>query len=315
MSLSGETVPGAQARCHPSKSASRSPTSARGLALWSMATSGVLLVLLAAAWHASGSVLALAQASDSLADGFTAVVLLLALRVSAGAPDDGHPFGHHGAQPIAALIVAVLTGVLAIEVLRSAIGGLLDGDTPRLPWMVAAVFGTKLVAKAAIVVAASGHRGTRASPVARAIRIDARNDVAVSGLAILGFFSARYGHPSVDAWLAIPVAVWIGVAGVQLAMDNIRLLMGQAPADATQAELRVVVAAVAGVRRVTELRARHHGTSIVVRATIVVEDTLTLRQALTIGEATERALMARDDISDAAINVTLDQVSPGVAHH
>lgn len=278
----------------------------RALTQWSIALSGVLLFLLGAAWHFSGSVLALAQASDSLADGFTAGVLLLALRVSAEVADDNHPFGHHGAQPIAALVVAVLTGVLAVEVMRSAVDGLLGGETPKLHWVVALAFLLKLVAKGAIGLVATRQQRSHPSPVTQAIRVDARNDVAVSGLALLGFLAARFGHPSVDAWLALPVAAWIGFAGIQLAMENIRLLMGGAPSEAAQSDLRESVAAVAGVLHIAELRARYYGTSIVVRATIVVDDKLGVREAQTIAEAVERSLLTRADVSDAAIKLSAD---------
>ena len=46
--------------------------------------------------------------------------------------------------------------------------------------------------------------------------MDARNDVLVGLLALVGYFVARYGWPSLDAWLALPIALWIGTSGVLL---------------------------------------------------------------------------------------------------
>ncbi len=276
---------------------------AKALVLWSIGVSVVLLLFLGAMWLASGSVLALAQASDSLADSFTAAVMLVALSVGAAKADDNHPFGHHGAQPIAALVVAVLTGVLAVEVMRSAIGGLVAGELPTLHWAVAAAFAAKVVAKGSIAWFATRTQRMGSSPVVRALGVDARNDVAVSTLALIGFACARFGHPSVDLWLAIPLAGWIGFAGIQLATENISLLMGEAPDETIQAELRQALAAIDGVQNLRDFRARHYGTAISVRATIRVDSGLSVGEAQAIAEAAEHELLTRPDVSDIAVTL------------
>ena len=67
----------------------------------------------------------LAQGSDSLLDLGGGAILAYSAWIAAHAADDDHPFGHHRAEPIGALVTAVLAGVLAFEVLRSGIGALL----------------------------------------------------------------------------------------------------------------------------------------------------------------------------------------------
>ena len=73
------------------------------------------------------SQLALAQAADSFLDVFTASVLAYTMAISALPSDENHPFGHARAQPIGALVAAVIAGILAIEVGRSAIEALISG--------------------------------------------------------------------------------------------------------------------------------------------------------------------------------------------
>src|SRR5690606_3951461 len=168
-------------------------------------------------------------------------------------PDEGHPLGHARAEPIAALVVAVLAGVLSVEVIRGALVALTTGAQPELGWPVAAVFAAKVAFKGAIVIlatrAARGHR----NPVLDALRVDSRNDVLVGGVALVGFVLVRAGFPAMDAWLAIVVAAYVAYAGVRLARENVGLLMGAAAPKERRAELLEIARAVPGVRRVDAL--------------------------------------------------------------
>ena len=69
----------------------------------------------------SGSQLALAQAADSVSDMFAGVVLTWAVKQASQPADAEHPLGHGRAEPLAALAVALLAGVLSVEVLRTAV--------------------------------------------------------------------------------------------------------------------------------------------------------------------------------------------------
>ena len=88
--------------------------------LVTLAGSGALVAGLFGAYIVFGSQLALAQAADSFMDVFTAGVLTWTVIVAAKPQDENHPFGHSRAEPIGGLVVAVVAGVLAIEVARSA---------------------------------------------------------------------------------------------------------------------------------------------------------------------------------------------------
>lgn len=258
---------------------------------------------LVAAYFLFDSRLALAQAADSFADIFTATALFVSLRVAAQPPDEGHPIGHQRAEPIAALVAAVVAGVLAVEVLRDAITALLSGAEPTMAWPLVWMFLLKVGAKAAIAAVASAAHEKRGSPALSALYVDARNDVLVGVLAVLGFFAARYGWLGLDAWLAIPVAVWIGASGVDLARENIGLLMGQAPSETRRDALAKVAAEVPGVRAVTEVHARHHGADLELLVSVVVDPELTMRRAHDIGHAVEARLIAEPDVCHAVAHL------------
>lgn len=274
------------------------------LLLASSVVSVALLVGLGAAYLRTGSTLALAQAADSLADSLTGLGLLWALHVSRKPPDDEHPYGHQGAQPIAALVVAMLVGALALEVLLQAIEALTTDTVPALGWSIAAALGTKVVIKSVFVAFASRKALLRSNATLRAFRVDAASDVVVGVASLAGFFGAKYGGlPSLDAWLALPVAVWIGISGLSLARENIDLLMGVAPPRAWRDRLATAVAAIPGVRGVAGVRARSFGDGNHVWVEIRVDPHLTVGQAHDLGEAVEQQLMQHEGVCDAVVHV------------
>ena len=277
----------------------------RILTMATLLGSGALVIGLFTAYVVFGSQLALAQAGDSFMDVFTAAVLMWTVTVSAKPQDDDHPFGHSRAEPIGGLVVAVIAGVLAIEIARSAVAALIANERVELDYLLVAAFGAKTVFKSFVFVLSSRARKRTRSPAMKALAVDARNDVLVSLLAIGGFFAARSGFPTLDSWLALPVALWIAWAGVELARDNIRYLMGEAPPAERQEELRQLAADIPGVISAHDLRAHFLGTELQVHLHIVVGDTLSVQEAHDIGEAVRVALEDQDDVGHCSVHIDI----------
>ena len=277
----------------------------RSLSVVSLTFSAALVGGLFFVYLQFNSQLALAQAADSLMDVFTAGVLAFAIRVAALPRDENHPFGHSRAEPVGALITAVVAGVLAIEVGRSALTALLTGSRPELGWPLAALFAGKLGFKA--IVALFGWRMVKggAGPGIAALTIDARNDVLINSIALAGYFGAKAGFPQLDAWLALPSVLWIGWSGWKLAAENIRLLMGEAPPVERQNELKALARAVVGVRDIPSVLAQHMGTRLHVHIEIAVDETLTIKQAHDVGEAVREKLENEPDVAHAAVHIDI----------
>lgn len=267
--------------------------------LGSVALAGVLL----AVHIRSGSQLALAQAADSLADTLGAAALLWAVRASARPPDEEHPTGHARAESIAALIVAVLVGVLAVEVLRSAVAALAGSTPVKLDWPVAAVFAAKVGFKAVILGRASTLLRHRRNPVLVALRTDARNDLLVGALALLGFVLTRVGLPRLDSILAIGVALYIAVSGLQLGRENVSLLLGKSVSPEHQQQLASQARSVAGVIGIQDVVAIWHGPWLHVQLTATVDDSLRLREAHAIGHAVERRLLMELEVRQVSVHI------------
>lgn len=277
----------------------------RWITIVTLLGSGALVAGLFASYLMFGSQLALAQAGDSFMDVFTAAVLMWTVTVAAQPEDEEHPFGHSRAEPIGGLVVAVIAGVLAIEITRSAVLALWTNSPVKLDMLLVVVFAIKAVFKSGVYAFSSAARKRTNSPAMKALAVDARNDVLISVLAIGGFFGARHGFPTLDAWLALPVAAWIAWSGIELARDNIRYLMGEAPPQERQDELVKMAGIVDGVVDAHDLRAHFIGTHLQVNLHIVVAETLTVLEAHDIGEAVRIKLEAEDDVVHCSVHIDI----------
>ena len=243
--------------------------------------------------------LAFAQAADSLVDVAGAIILTLAVRVGRTPRDSRHPMGHSRAEPLGALAIAALATVLAFEVGKSAVATLLGRPDVRLTGLLLGLFVAKVVFKAVLFAYARADRG----PAVRALAVDARNDMLVGAVAVIGFFAARFGARSLDAGLALPLALWIGWSGLALGKENIDLLMGIAPSQARQGDLLALAASVPGVIDAHDLRAHYLGSELSVHVHISVPGELTVRQGHDIGEAVRVLLFAESDVVDCTVHV------------
>lgn len=278
--------------------------------LASSIVSAVLLVVLAAAYLATGSKLALAQAVDSLADMLTGFALFWVWRLSFKPADANHHYGHQTAQPIAALVMATLIAVMALEVLWNAVEALIAGAHIELTWIVAAGLGAKVFAKILLVLFAHRH-DRRHQPALQAFIVDARSDILVGTLSLLGFFaSVALARPSLDAWLAIPAAGWVGYSALSLARENIELLMGTAPPQTWRDAQIGRLANLPQIRRVGRMKTRTFSDGIHVWVEIYVDPCLTVSAAHDIGEFVEAELEREPDVCEAVVHVDADLPEP-----
>ncbi len=259
----------------------------------------------------SGSQIVLAQAADSLFDIAVGVVLVVTVRVAAQPSDENHPFGHQRAEPIGALVTAVLAAVLAVEVARSAVAALLVDAAPRVDAAVVGVLAAKFASKLVLLFALLRRRAAAASQAVDATRIDTWNDVLTCGSSLLGIALVGAGWARADALLALPIAASIGRNGWGLARVSLRYLMGEAPPAEVRAELRAKAAAVRGVKSVPLLRAHYVGSVLHVQVNLLVAAGSSSAESHDIGVDVQRALEADPRVGEAFVHIDTGEGKDG----
>ena len=74
------------------------------------------------------SIAVISDAINSFTDIIASVIVFISVKVGGKKADKRHPFGHHRAEPIAGLIVAILMGILGFEIITFAFERLIKGD-------------------------------------------------------------------------------------------------------------------------------------------------------------------------------------------
>ena len=276
------------------------------LAVGSIAVGLIVLALKYVAYHLTGSVALLSDAIESIVNVATAIAALIAINFAAQPADANHPYGHHKAEYISAVIEGVLIVIAAIAILREA---WLAYHTPRMvdaPWLGLAVNGAASVINAIWCYLLISQGRAHKSP---ALVADGRHlftDV-VSSFGVLGgvALAAVTGLSILDPILAALVAVNILWAGWRLMKESVGGLLDEALPEADLSRIRSVIAANAdGAIEAHDLRTRQAGRMTFVDFHLVVKGSMSVTEAHDICDRLERAIKA--EVQDALISIHVE---------
>ncbi|MFN2420162.1 MAG: cation diffusion facilitator family transporter [Gemmatimonadota bacterium] len=279
-------------------------TAARRATAIGIAGNATLFAVKTAVAVMSGSIALLSDAFNSLVDVVASIAIYWSVQVSHREPDADHPFGHHRAETIAALGVAIFTAILGFEIGRAAVERLIDGPAPirAAAWAVGA-----LVLSMAGNLALARYlrrRGTALeSPAILANAFECENDIWASLAALVGVVGAILGWPAIDPMMGIVVGGWIVWGGYRFGRQNIDYLMGKSPAREMIERIRATALAVPGVRGLHDVRAHYVGHHVHVELHIEVDQELRTRQSHDVAGAVRHAVEHLSAIDRAFVHV------------
>ncbi|HJV42881.1 cation diffusion facilitator family transporter [Caulobacter sp.] len=275
----------------------------RRVALLSVATAAILILVKAAAWLASGSVAILASLSDSALDLVASLITVYAVRYAAEPPDAEHRFGHGKAEAFSSLMQGGLVFASGALIGREAINALLHprpvehGLAGVAVMLVSIGLTLALITAQTRVVKASGSiaiSGDRAHYAA---------DLASNAVALVGVGAAAWlGLPWLDAAAGLVVALWLiwGAIGV-FREASAQLMDRELPEDerARIVELATVDPRVLGVH---QLRTRASGPYVHMQMHADLAAEISLAEAHTIMVAAENRLLEAFPSADIIIH-------------
>ena len=95
----------------------------------------------------SNSIAVISDAINSAIDCITSIISYICIKVGAKHPDESHPFGHHRAEPIAAMLIAILTVVIGVEIIHKSISRLFDSEVIHISAYLGAIYLTIIIIK------------------------------------------------------------------------------------------------------------------------------------------------------------------------
>ncbi|MDD5096627.1 MAG: cation diffusion facilitator family transporter [Candidatus ainarchaeum sp.] len=252
----------------------------------------------------SGSLAVLSDAFNSLTDIISYLIIFIAVRFSRQAPDADHPYGHRGAQPLAAFIVAVFQGVLAFEILKTAVSNLLFGSPAVM--ITAFTFAALLfniIVKSGMSYFLGKYGKQFNSTSLRSISTDSRNDVLASMVAVLGLAGVYMGDGIFDNGAAIVIALYIFYAGYRMARESMDFLMSASPPRALLEEIGRAASSTKGVKRVMRVSAHYIGDRVHAELEVVIGAKVKPAEAHGIEVAVQKAVEGLDMVESAFVHI------------
>ncbi|KVV03218.1 MULTISPECIES: cation diffusion facilitator family transporter [unclassified Pseudomonas] len=272
---------------------SSSPEHARLLRLAtraSVAVASLLIVTKAIAWWLSGSISMLAGLTDSLLDGVTSFLNLLAVHYALRPADDDHRYGHGKAESLAGMAQALFIAVSAVLIAFQAIERLKNPEPVGAPWIGIGVIVFSLVMTVALLMLQ--HRVIKAtgSNAVRADSLHYRSDLLLNGSILVALVLASFGWPQLDAWFGLGIAGYILWSAIQIARESFSVLMDEElPTEVSQHMLELACS-VPGVLGAHDLRTRISGSIWYVQLHLELPGELTLSVAHALSDRAAEAI-------------------------
>jgi cation diffusion facilitator family transporter len=248
----------------------------------------------------------LADATESLADVVSSLVVLAGLRYAVRPPDENHPYGHGKAEPLAATGVGLAMMGAAAFIAAQSVRGILARDHSPAPFTLPVLIIVFLIKEAMYryVMRVGRQMGSTA------VQTDAwhhRSDSLTSAAAFLGISVALIGGPpwrSADDWAALAASGLIVWNAIQAMRPALMELLDTAPEAELASRVRHVAEQVPGVRGTEKCFVRKMGLTLYVDLHVIVDGDLNVRDGHDIAHRVKDALREADPrISEVLVHI------------
>ena len=244
-----------------------------------------------AAWLITGSAAVLGSLADSGLDLFASLVAAGAVRYAALPPDENHRFGHHKAEALTALGQVALLAASATLVAWESIERLLQPRAIEQPAFAIGALALSLLVTLGLVGFQTLAIKRSGSLIIEGDRAHYTSDlIANSGALVAVIIGAYFAFPQADALAGLIAAVFLAVAGWQVAKQAIPQLMDEELPEADRSIIQAILDADPEVRGYHALRTRRAGGSRFIQVDIQIDPDLSFRSAHAISDRIELAI-------------------------
>lgn len=251
----------------------------------------------------SGSIALISEAINSFNDIMASIATFICVKISDKRADEGHPFGHTRAEPIAGLVIAILAGMLGFEIIRVSIERILTKAVPEIGFFALIIPVITIISKGAMSWHFRRVGKEMNSPAISATGLDSLMDVFVAIAALIGIGGARLGYYLLDPLAGFAISVWIIYTGYRIGIENVDYLMGKAPPGPLMDEIKTAAKGVGGVRAINTVRAHYVGNFIHAEVHVEVDKDLSTLDSHAIGKGVERAVESIRSIEKAFVHI------------
>lgn len=253
----------------------------------------------------TGTLSLIADGLDTLFDGISNVIGIVAVRISRQPPDQEHPYGHRKFETIAALFIAAALFITAWELGSSAVGRLQNPQpfTFQPVTIIALIIGSVIQAFTGV-----WELGQARKLESEVLMADARHTLAsigVSATVLVGLWLVWLGYSWADPAVALIVAFVIAKIGVDTVAENVPALVDRAPLSADN--IGEVVASVQGVESFHRIRSRGPSDHVAIDLHVRVAPHLSMQDANAIADEVRRRLLALPGVDDVTVHAEAER--------
>ncbi|TQR36416.1 cation diffusion facilitator family transporter [Brevibacillus brevis] len=244
----------------------------------------------------------MADGLNNSTDVVASIAVLIGLRIARKPPDNDHPYGHFRAETISALVASFIMLFVGVQVITNAVPSLFDPKNSA-PDLLA---GWTALATAVIMLFVYRYNKKLAiktnSQALDAAAADNRSDAFVS----IGTFIGVAGAQFQLHWLDPLAAFVVGLIILKTAWDIFREATHRLTDgfdESELADLRATISSISGVRDISDIKARYHGSSVLVDVVIHVDPGLNVVESHTITEKIEEQMRKIHRINAVHIHI------------
>ncbi|MGA2915862.1 MAG: cation diffusion facilitator family transporter [Sedimentisphaerales bacterium] len=232
----------------------------------------------------------IADGFHSLSDLVTDFAIILGVRISKKEPDEDHPYGHGWAENFITVFTAIpLAGAGGFMVYK-AIMSIVEHKITKIGYPVLTVAIIAIILKEYSFVITKRVAIRLSSSMLYANAWDHRSD-ALSSLAVaIGAVASMFGLAYADQIATIVVGLMIIWVAVKILGESIGQFTARGVDGKTSQQIKQIISSQPQIRNWHKLRTRVVGRELFMDFHILVEPTLSIREAHTIAESLEDEL-------------------------
>ncbi|MCI8949311.1 MAG: cation transporter [Lachnospiraceae bacterium] len=176
------------------------------------------------------SISVMADAFNNLSDGASSLIGFVGMKMAGKPADENHPFGHGRIEYISAFVVAFIVIEVGFSLFKSSLGKIFHPE--ELNFNRVSVFILLMSVGIKLWMGIFNRKlGNRIhSSVMLAASADSMGDVAATAATLFSILVYRFAGKNIDGIVGLAVSAVVMIAGVNIARDTLKPLIG-APID------------------------------------------------------------------------------------
>ena len=177
----------------------------------------------------TGAVSISADAFNNLSDAGSSVITLIGFKMAGKSPDSEHPYGHGRVEYLSGLLVASIIIIMAIELFKSSVEKIMHPEVMEFSLLSVIILVGSILMKMWMALFNTRLGNKISSAAMKATATDSMSDCIATTVVLVSLFISSFSGYNIDGIAGVIVAVFVFLAGIDVANDTIQPLLGKPP--------------------------------------------------------------------------------------